>query len=184
MITHKIGVVSDTHMKTRDNSLVFLNEVVFKDAETVIHCGDIVRSEVLDAFYDKDIVAVSGNMDDLGLKGSLYNIKEFAVDRLRLCILHSHGYGKNLYKDLPEQFPDTDIFLYGHTHIPKIRKYGDYFFFNPGSFSYNRIAFPVRSAGMIELYDNLEFSMSLIDIGGIDKKQFKKLEVIYGRCSL
>lgn len=179
----KIGVLSDSHMNTFNDELLFLNDEIFKEARVVFHCGDVVKQNILDVFHDKDVYGVSGNMDGPELKRKLPPIRNLKFNNINFCILHGIGYGNGFYDKLINEFPQTNIFLYGHTHNPEIRKLGNYFFFNPGSFSYNRSKGPERSAGIIELKDDNSFSLSIIDLSGIAQKKFKITEVLNGTIS-
>lgn len=170
------GIISDTHMNGADEDLYFLNNIVFKDVSTVIHLGDLVKLSVLDAFADKNIYAVSGNMDGYEVRKKCPFIKKIEISGIKTLLLHSHGYGSDLFNSLIKEFSDFNLFLYGHTHKPLINKIGKYVFFNPGSFSCNRVNGPKRSAGLISL-DNEKAVFQIVDLGEISDKKFKIKEV-------
>ncbi|MDY0359975.1 MAG: YfcE family phosphodiesterase [Desulforegulaceae bacterium] len=176
------GVVSDTHLDEADEELYFLNNVVFKDVSTVIHLGDIVKLGVLDAFFDKKIYAVSGNMDGIDVRKKFPFIEKINISGINTLLLHSDGYGSDLFNSLIKEFSDFNLFLYGHTHKPLINKIGKYVFFNPGSFSRNRVNNPVRSVGLIYL-DDEKAAFQIVDIGEISYKNFKIKEVFNVRRS-
>jgi putative phosphoesterase len=177
-----IGVISDTHMNGTDQDLEFLNGTVFRDASEIIHCGDIVVPEVLDAFADKSVIAVSGNMDGYEVRKLFPFIEKKRFCGIDFLILHGEGCGLDIFSSLKNEFPDFSAFLYGHTHKPLINKVGKYVFFNPGSFSHNRIKEPSRSVGIIEL-DDEKASFKIIDLGEISQKKFKIKEVLDVRYS-
>ena len=64
----KIGVLSDTHLKGFPEHLGECIAHHFKDADMILHAGDVVESNVLDYFADRDVRAVAGNMDSWQLK--------------------------------------------------------------------------------------------------------------------
>lgn len=161
----------------------FLNDTVFKDASTVIHCGDLTNLAVLDAFPDKEVFAVSGNMDGYDVRKNLPFMETKEVSGIKILILHSEGYNnKNIFDSLIKEFSDYNLFLYGHTHKPLINKVGKYVFLNPGSFSYNRTGDLNRSAGLIEL-DDEKAVFKIVDLGKISDKKFKIKEVLNVRRS-
>jgi|AntRauTorckE6833_2_1112554.scaffolds.fasta_scaffold51749_2 putative phosphoesterase len=173
----EIGVLSDTHMAEFDDDLLYLNEVIFKNTRLIVHCGDLISPEVADAFYDKQVFAVSGNMDGNAVKSKYPSVEAFEFSGIRFCMLHGAGYAFNMFDEFIKQFPDTDVFLYGHTHIPLIKKYKEYLFFNPGSFKSNRIDHPSRSAGLIEV-DNLKACFKILDLEQIKNKKINIKEVL------
>src|SRR5690554_3400773 len=89
--------------------------------------------EILNGYSDK-IIAVRGNCDsevdemvlDYPIMATystvLYNGK-------RLFLTHGHIYNEN---NMPK-LSTGDVFIYGHTHIPKAEKLDNIFVINPGS---------------------------------------------------
>lgn len=178
----KFGIVSDTHMNKADEELYFLNDTVFKDVSSVIHLGDFIKLDILDAFADKNIYAVSGNMDGYEVRNNFPFIEQIDISGINTLLLHSDGYGSDIFNSLIKEFSDFSLFLYGHTHKPLINKIGKYVFFNPGSFSHNRVNNPARSAGLIYL-DNEKAVFQIVDLGEISDKKFKIKEVFNVRRS-
>ncbi|MDY0132530.1 MAG: metallophosphoesterase [Desulforegulaceae bacterium] len=172
-----LGVISDTHMYKADKELEFLNEIVFKNASKIIHCGDLVSLNVLDGFSNKKVIAVSGNMDGSNVRNVYPFIEKITVSGVNFLILHGNGYYSNFFNSLQNEFPDFNVFLYGHTHKPLINKIGKNIFFNPGSFSYNRVKDPSRSAGLIEIEDE-KAVFKIIDLSKISQKKFTIKEVL------
>ena len=90
---------------------------------------------MLNAVKDK-IICVRGNceaeVDQMVLEFPVLSesLLMFLDDRLMFAT-HGHIYNEN---KLPALQPG-DVFLQGHTHIPVMKKNGDYFFINPGSVS-------------------------------------------------
>ena len=172
----KIGIISDTHMSAPDEDLFFLSEEVFKDINIICHCGDMVSLNVLDAFYSREIFGVSGNMDGMDVRRNFNIVNFLDIQGIKITILHGIGYGTDKEYSLIKEFPDTDIFLTGHTHVPEIKRVNNYFFMNPGSFSYNRIKYPTRSAGVLEIDEGRIKKLELLDLENIKTKKIKTLE--------
>ena len=102
----------------------------------------------LNQFADR-IIAVRGNCDsevdqmllDFPIEASWQQV---ITDNRRLFLTHGHLFN-------PEKLPPLragDVFVYGHTHIPKAEKQGDIFLFNPGSASLPKGGYPT-SFGML-----------------------------------
>ena len=60
----KIGVLSDTHLRSPNPVLEYILEELFADTEMVLHAGDIVGRKVLERLEMNEVIAVCGNMDD------------------------------------------------------------------------------------------------------------------------
>ena len=60
----KIGVLSDTHLRSPNPVLEYILEELFVDTEMVLHAGDIVGRKVLERLEMNEVIAVCGNMDD------------------------------------------------------------------------------------------------------------------------
>ena len=131
----KIGVISDTHIPSRTKTLPPEIFTLFKDVNSIIHCGDIVSEDVLIELNSiAPVIGVKGNMDP----GEITLPKEQVIlinNTITACVAHGSGspFGlrDKLYKVFTKNKPH--IILYGHSHIPENSKYNDILFFNPGS---------------------------------------------------
>jgi putative phosphoesterase len=85
-------------------------------------------------------------------------------DNRRLFLTHGHIYNED---NLPK-LSDGDVFIYGHTHIPKAEKKGNIFILNPGS-----ITFPKENNP--NTYAVLEDDM--ITIKRLDGSVFKEMKL-------
>ncbi len=131
----KIGVISDTHIPTRAESLPEKISSIFKGVDLIIHCGDIVSDDVLVELSSiAPVAAVKGNMDSYGISLPVEEIIKIN-DTFTICA--SHGAGspfsikERLYKAFKQYAPS--LVLYGHTHIAAKDEYMGIPFFNPGS---------------------------------------------------
>ncbi len=90
-------------------------------------------AEVLNSYSDKTI-AVRGNcdseVDEMVLNSPIMaTYSTILYGNKRLFLTHGHIYNEN---NMPK-LSDGDVFIYGHTHIPKAEKLGNIFIINPGS---------------------------------------------------
>jgi len=129
----KLGIVSDTHITSNTEndqitSLISQLKNVFKDADKIIHAGD-----VCELFFLKElekiapVSCVKGNVDEIE---NLEQFIKFSVSRYNIGVIHILP--ENLEEFMKEH--DLHIIIFGHTHIPLIK--GTKFnklLLNPGS---------------------------------------------------
>jgi hypothetical protein len=137
----KIGVVSDTHLKTVDDRLKQIVEVRFKDADMILHAGDVVAPAVLHYLEDFGAVVVQGNMDGAPLSHLPARRVITALDK-RIGLTHGYGSPTGLAERLMGEFPGVDCLVYGHSHLPDNRRVDGVLLFNPGSASSPRSGRP------------------------------------------
>lgn len=118
-------IISDLHGD--DNSLEMVREKEKKyNALSVISSGDLCRDEY-NPLYN-GIISCSGNCDRYS--DSFPDYISLDIFSHKTYITHGDIYNKN-------SFPLSlgDIFVSGHTHIPKLYKEDGIYFLNPGSTS-------------------------------------------------
>jgi hypothetical protein len=131
----RVGVLSDTHLHA--NSELFMKQCVaaFAGCDTIIHAGDLVDISILHAFKGKDIHAVCGNMCNRDTWQILPETKQIVLGGYSIGITHGAGPRHNIEERVFEQFPTADCIIFGHTHEPVCRTFGNTLLINPGSFS-------------------------------------------------
>ena len=75
----KIGVLSDTHLRSPNPVLEYILEELFADTEMVLHAGDIVGPKVLDRLEMNEVIAVCGNMDDYEIAQAIPQVRVIAA---------------------------------------------------------------------------------------------------------
>ncbi|WP_028315867.1 metallophosphoesterase family protein [Desulfatibacillum aliphaticivorans] len=131
----KIGVISDTHMRMPNERMFRLAERQFKDVSMVLHAGDLVSIRVLDAFIDKKVVAVCGNMCERDSTQVLSPKEVITVEGVRIGLIHGHGSRTGLEDRIFKEFDDVEAIVYGHTHSPANHLKQGVLMFNPGAFT-------------------------------------------------
>ncbi len=131
----KIGVISDTHMRGPDDDLFRLAQRQFADVSMILHAGDLVHLSVLDAFHDKEVVAVCGNMCGPSSSQVLSAKQEIVVEEARIGLIHGWGSREGLENRIFPEFEDVDAIVYGHTHTPANHLKDGVLMFNPGAWS-------------------------------------------------
>ncbi len=116
----RLLVVADTHVpkRARDLSEQVWNEV--ESADLVIHAGDWVDETLLDEFEARArrLVAVWGNNDHGAFRERLPEVARVEVEGIRIGVIHETGDAKGREQRCSAKFPDLDVLVFGHSHIP------------------------------------------------------------------
>ena len=80
----KAGVLSDTHLSQPDTRFMRHIRQCFHTCEVIIHAGDVTDPSVLEAFRDKTVYAVHGNMCNQTManqypKTQLFKLNQFVI---------------------------------------------------------------------------------------------------------
>ena len=115
----RVVVLSDTHVRdtgTRDLPAAAWREL--ERAEVILHAGDVVGAVLLRRLGElAPVHAVLGN-NDVALQGSLPEVWEGAVDGVRIGMIHDSGARPGREGRMHRRFPDADLVVFGHSHIP------------------------------------------------------------------
>ena len=102
----------------------------------VVHAGDWVDLATLDALSARArrVVGVAGNNDGPELHARLPEIAHVRLEGLRLSVIHDSGPASGRAQRMAAAFPDTDVLVFGHSHIPwDTTAAGGLRLLNPGS---------------------------------------------------
>jgi putative phosphoesterase len=149
----RLLVLADTHLR---GDLSKLPPEVWDELDTcdaVLHAGDVMTGDLLDALRERRAVhAVLGN-NDAALVGMLPDRIELELAGVRLAMVHDSGARAGRERRMRRWFPDADIVVFGHSHIPVDAEGEDgQRLFNPGS-AVQRRRQPQRTMGVLELAD-------------------------------
>lgn len=146
----KIGVLSDTHGKLREEVID-----VLQACDVILHAGDINTSRVLEKLREiAPVYAVRGNADKEWAQMLPATLDE-EIFGLRIYMVHNK-------KELPGNLAKYDLAVYGHSHKFEARE-GECFYLNPGSCGPRRFSLPVTMA-VIEVEEDRKFSVTKIDL--------------------
>ncbi len=150
----KIGVLSDTHLRSPDQMLDFILDEMFGDADLIIHAGDIVTGTVLERMEEKEVLAVCGNMDHAEVAGYLPQTRIVGAQDKKIGLIHGWGAKQGLEDRIVERFASDrpDLIVYGHSHTPFCGEYHGRMLFNPGSAAGGRYRGD-GTVGLIEIVD-------------------------------
>lgn len=138
----KIGILSDTHLVRFNDRFQQLVNKCFSDASIILHAGDLTDLSVLDAFKNKEVHAVHGNMCHGSCRDKLPTKKVIQVGNFTIGLMHGMGFRHNVEDHLIREFDQVDCIVSGHTHQAICHRLYDILFVNPGSFLGSRYGAP------------------------------------------
>jgi putative phosphoesterase len=132
----RLLLTTDTHVPRRARALPaeLLNAI--DAADVVLHAGDWVDEATLDllAARSRRLVAVHGNNDGPALRARLPEVARAEVAGVRFAVVHETGGARGREERCERLFPDTDVLVFGHSHIPwDTTTAGGLRLLNPGS---------------------------------------------------
>ncbi|TCM39579.1 metallophosphoesterase [Kribbella sp. VKM Ac-2568] len=116
----RLVLISDTHLPVRAKRLPAAMWQAIDDADVVIHAGDWVNVELLDELEDRAqrLVGCWGNNDGPVLRERLPEVARVALDGLSVAVVHETGAAKGREERCEKAYPDVDLLVFGHSHIP------------------------------------------------------------------
>nr|WP_296063506.1 metallophosphoesterase [uncultured Actinoplanes sp.] len=116
----RLVLTSDTHVPKRARDLPTPLWTAIDAADVVVHAGDWVSSAALDAVSSRAtrLIACYGNNDGPDLRSRLPEIAYATVAGLRLAVVHETGQSTGRTERCAARFPDVDLLVFGHSHIP------------------------------------------------------------------
>jgi putative phosphoesterase len=151
-MTVRAVVLADTHMRAGGSRRLpeAVNQLL-EHADVILHAGDIVDASVLAALEAiAPTYAVLGN-NDRSLAGRLPISRTLELAGVQIAMIHDSGARAGRPRRMQRRFPDADIVVFGHSHIPvdAVGVDGQHLF-NPGSPTERRRQ-PHCTAGVLEL---------------------------------
>lgn len=150
----RVVVTADTHMRRDwERGLPAPAVDLLATADVILHAGDIVHAHVLEELSrHAPVHAVLGN-NDHELVDELPETLELELGGVRVGMVHDSGPARGRAQRLHRRFPDRDVVVFGHSHIPwNEHGVGGQLLFNPGSPTERRRE-PHRTIGLLELAD-------------------------------
>ena len=90
------------------------------DADVVVHAGDWVTPALLDALEARAarLIGVFGNNDGPELRARLPEVARVELDGVRVAVVHETGPTAGRERRCAAAYPDVDVLVFGHSHIP------------------------------------------------------------------
>lgn len=110
----RLGIISDTHGLLRPE--VF---EVFREVDLILHAGDIGPAHLLDDLAAvAPVQAVWGNTDGFDLRRKLPEVISTRIEGTEFVVVHGHQLGVPEPETLHAAWPEAEVIIYGHTHLP------------------------------------------------------------------
>ncbi len=89
-------------------------------ADVVLHAGDWVDVTLLDELEQRAtrLVACWGNNDGAELRARLPERADVTLGGIRFTVTHETGASAGRDARMARRYPDTDVLVFGHSHIP------------------------------------------------------------------
>ena len=130
-----IVAISDTHAPRRWKSCPPAVAAHLRGADLILHAGDVCTASVLDELSQyAPVHAVLGNNDgpDVAAWGAPETLS-LDLDGLRVAMIHDSGAAAGRLRRMRRRFPDADLVVFGHSHIPLDADSDGLRIVNPGS---------------------------------------------------
>ncbi|WP_269329537.1 metallophosphoesterase family protein [Kineosporia babensis] len=116
----KLLIISDTHLPKRGHDLPAQVWSAVAEADIVFHAGDWVAESLLDRLERRaqQVVGVWGNNDGPGLRRRLPEVARIELEGIRFAMTHETGAADGREKRCDKTYPETDVLIFGHSHIP------------------------------------------------------------------
>ncbi|MEV4722849.1 metallophosphoesterase family protein [Micromonospora humida] len=116
----RLLMIADTHLPRRARDLPDEVWTAVDAADVVLHAGDWVEVDLLDRLADRArrLVGVYGNNDGPDLRARLPEVAEVELAGLRVAVVHETGPKTGREQRCAARFPDRDLLVFGHSHIP------------------------------------------------------------------
>lgn len=116
----RLLLTSDTHLPLRAKRLPDRLLAELQRADVVLHAGDWVDEATLDLLESRSrrLIGVYGNNDGPGLRARLPEVARADLGGLRFGVVHETGPAQGREARCAARFPDLDVLVFGHSHIP------------------------------------------------------------------
>jgi putative phosphoesterase len=116
----RLLLIADTHVpkRARDLPATVWDEVA--RADVVVHAGDWIAPELVDELAARSarLVGCWGNNDGPEVRSRLPERADVTLDGVRLTVVHETGAAGGREARMARLYPDTDVLVFGHSHIP------------------------------------------------------------------
>ena len=158
-------VLSDTHAPRRWKSCPPAVASWLRGAGLILHAGDVCTAAVLDELAQyAPLVAVAGNNDgaDVVAWGAQDTVA-LDVGGLRVGMVHDSGQAAGRLVRMRRRFPEADLVVFGHSHIPLYAADAGFHIFNPGSPT-DRRRQPHGTIGVLHIADAQLVAADIVEV--------------------
>ena len=161
----RVVALSDTHAPGRWKSCPPAVAEQLRGADIILHAGDVCTAVVLDELSAyASVLAVAGNNDgpDVTAWGAPATLQA-DLGGLAVAMIHDAGAAAGRLARMRRQFPEADLVVFGHSHIPLDAEDGGLRIFNPGSPT-DRRRQPHGTVGVLTIADGRLVSAQIVPV--------------------
>ena len=131
----RLLILADTHVPARAKGLPAQVWEQVESADVVIHAGDWITPDLFDELEQRSsrLVGVWGNNDGTELRGRLPEVARVELAGMRWGVVHETGAKARREERMRAAYPDLDVLVFGHSHIPWDTEHDGLRLLNPGS---------------------------------------------------
>lgn len=113
-------LIADTHLPKRARDLPASVWDQVARVDVVFHAGDWVVPALLDELEGraKRLVSCWGNNDGEELRQRLPERADVELEGVRFAVVHEAGASAGREQRMARLYPDVDVLVFGHSHIP------------------------------------------------------------------
>lgn len=150
----RVVVLSDTHSPRRWKRCPTAVAEHLRGANLILHAGDVCTADVLIELSSyAPVQAVMGNNDLAEVaEWGAPEILELDLNDLKIGMIHDSGQADGRMERMRRRFPDANLVIFGHSHIPMDAEADGFRIFNPGSPT-DRRRQPYGTLGTLQISD-------------------------------
>jgi hypothetical protein len=152
----KAVVLSDTHSPRRWKGCPPALVPHLEAADVILHAGDVCTPDVLDllsTFAPVHVVMGNNDVPEVAEWGAPESL-EIELAGVRVGMVHDSGPRQGRTARLRQQFPNADLVVFGHSHIPLDETGDGLRILNPGSPT-DRRRQPAGTFALLDLRDGV-----------------------------
>ncbi len=130
-----VGVVSDTHAPRFWKTCPPRVARELSGVDLILHAGDVCVPSVLDelaALAPVHVVRGNNDGDDVAAWGAPETL-DLELAGVRVAMIHDAGQKQGRVRRMRRRFPEADLVVFGHSHIPWDESEDGLRILNPGS---------------------------------------------------
>ena len=112
-------ILADTHVPRRARDLPPDLWAAIDGADLVVHAGDWVSADLVAAVRARaPLLGVHGNNDGPDVRALVPEVARATLGGVRVAVVHETGAAAGRERRMAAAFPDVDLLVFGHSHIP------------------------------------------------------------------
>lgn len=116
----RIVLIADTHIPRRARDLPAPVWSAVEEADVVVHAGDWCSADAVRRLESRasHLVACWGNNDGTDVRELMPERSDVTLGGVRFTVVHETGGATGREARMAARYPDTDVLVFGHSHIP------------------------------------------------------------------